>query len=1700
MAEQPNIFEVTDPNTKKMYRVEAPFGMSQEDALQQFESLEPDDRVAFEFNPQTTATQTPPKQQAQVPAQAPAQIPTPADTPRELTPLEKGTGLVETPTFAFENSPEIAARAEQLFRSGVRTPGKFNTLLAQEFPDVGTFNVSAADLTGAKERQKFLDDNGITNQGIFISTLPTGVKDPEAPTGAAIVTEGIKRGLAGFTSDTAAFGGLIADVVGADETSDNLLDLAAENDAKIALNLPRAVPTVQDIDSIGDVGAFILESGSELLPQITSSVGSGFIGSAAARSLVRKKAQDFIEDRVARGVAREIAEKEAAEFVVEKAAQKGAIAGTALQTVTQESGSTFSQTFQETGEKAPIMSLVAGVASGSLDAILPLRALNRLGVPSDLVKKSLARRMLQEGAKDFAIEGATEAAQTFIQSLPIAVINGESPFTQEMLGQMVDAAARGGAGGFSVGAATGAVQGIRGSRVLPPEAETTIVAPTGRRNSKKFKQGLALAQNQVVDKVNAVTEGWTNAPQILVHQNFKAVRGLDDDALGAYTDDGQVVLNTEAILDYAERKGITPDEAVTATVFHEALGHNGLTQQFGDELDTMLNTIYDRGNDEFRQRVDDWLDAHPDAYRISPTNAKAEDPAYRLTRAVEEVLAEEVEGKGILPLGVVDRVLDLIKRFARQAGLDVKYSSREIRGILGVSQRTVTSGSSTGETPGSVKNMVVYHGGPRDLERFDSRFIGTGEGNRIFGHGFYFTDLKKIATHYKNTLSDVTVSWGGVPGRWFDVRANAQAEAQRRFSVEDQILVDNVLTFAASNSDLNLRDFANWYSPNSKGGDHNVVLDPDGPSIDEIMAAVEPAFNFVKQNLKQEFSGKVFEVELSDDSKWLDWESPVKGQPELVSALGEQGISVVPDEDFRRDQRLFAAVSLKHKSLSNTATNFDIDPAISDEAFNNLQTLNPSFLALKEKVESTVSELSDGQEAYAILSSKLGDSKETSLYLSEKGFAGNRYLADNIRQEGTRKNDGTDTFNYVVFDDAAPIIRAKFSKKAEGSGPLRVEDLTADDLVESENALGILKNITRNHTPTTISFDDIEGEALARNVKPSTVTRLVGKNAGDLVRRLFMYDIAAEKLNTRLLNIQEKITKNGLTEADQTNYLKTLGTLEDLTAQIFDEQSEIGRALGSLRRMNFTRKRVETLKQALSEVGFEALEDPATFFKLMETVAEGQAAAKKKSTKGENIISALNVPRAVMSSMDLSAPMRQGIVFIGTKEYWSSFFKMFSFLGPSGEANFQQVMTDISRRPTSDLMAQAGLSFSLLDGSLSRREEDFQSNLAEKIPGVRISNRAYSGFLNKLRADMFDKYVEQLSKAGIEPDNDLLAGLGRFINSATGRAELPGPLQSMAPQLNAAFFSPRLIQSRVNMLNPNFYQKLPAPVRKEAIKSMIAMGTILSLTVGAVAAMFPDEVEVELDLRSSDFGKIKADNTRFDLGGGFLQYLTFGARTAAWLAGQPAVKTSSGDVRELGADGLTQQRYGKLAVTFFRNKLSPNASFVVDYTLEENAKGEPFELGTALSSRLIPMHFQSVMDAAQEYDPVTAVAVTSPGIFGIGVNTYIPKSLDKDQDLEAPESFEMKEQDEDGEFILEDGESALAIAQDGVVHLKGDAIEMWDATLNNYFQIFIKEDIVATGKDWEELTPKEQKELISGAKADARAEAKADMLIELGLE
>jgi hypothetical protein len=108
------------------------------------------------------------------------------------------------------------------------------------------------------------------------------------------------------------------------------------------------------------------------------------------------------------------------------------------------------------------------------------------------------------------------------------------------------------------------------------------------------------------------------------------------------------------------------------------------------------------------------------------------------------------------------------------------------------------------------------------------------------------------------------------------------------------------------------------------------------------------------------------------------------------------------------------------------------------------------------------------------------------------------------------------------------------------------------------------------------------------------------------------------------------------------------------------------------------------------------------------------------------------------------------------------------------------MMDSIETRPNVDLYHRSGLKLTDLSKDTGQREEQFPVSYAEKIPiaghGVRASGRAYTGFLNKMRVDMFDHLIEHARKQGVNvEDRKFQRGLATYINSATGRGSLGPP-------------------------------------------------------------------------------------------------------------------------------------------------------------------------------------------------------------------------------------------------------------------------------------------------------------------------------------
>ena len=363
----------------------------------------------------------------------------------------------------------------------------------------------------------------------------------------------------------------------------------------------------------------------------------------------------------------------------------------------------------------------------------------------------------------------------------------------------------------------------------------------------------------------------------------------------------------------------------------------------------------------------------------------------------------------------------------------------------------------------------------------------------------------------------------------------------------------------------------------------------------------------------------------------------------------------------------------------------------------------------------------------------------------------------------------------------------------------------------------------------------------------------------------------------------------------------------------------------------------------------------------------------------------INIPRSLMSSFDFSAPFRQGL-FLGPshpKRFMQAFGKMFKPF--FSQKSFNTLQESIAQKPTYGLMRESGLSLTDLGTNMAQREEAFISQWAEKIPvigaGVRASGRAYVGFLNKLRADVFEDLVTKAGNMGLDPSKnmDLTKQIAGFVNAASGRGGM-GALERAAVGLNAVFFSPRLIASRLTLLNPLYYVKADPFVRKEALKSLFALlgagGTVLGMAKAG-------GLEVGMDWRSADFGKIKVGRTRIDIWGGFQQYV----RMAGQLYTGEYVSSTTGKVLTLG-EGYKPLTRKDILYRQIESKTAPVFSFIIRMLEGQAASGEKLSIPKEVKDRLTPMVLQDMYDIAKENPEL--LPVSALGVFGVGIQTYGP--------------------------------------------------------------------------------------------------------------
>jgi len=423
---------------------------------------------------------------------------------------------------------------------------------------------------------------------------------------------------------------------------------------------------------------------------------------------------------------------------------------------------------------------------------------------------------------------------------------------------------------------------------------------------------------------------------------------------------------------------------------------------------------------------------------------------------------------------------------------------------------------------------------------------------------------------------------------------------------------------------------------------------------------------------------------------------------------------------------------------------------------------------------------------------------------------------------------------------------------------------------------------------------------------------------------------------------------------------------------------------------------------------------------------------------------ALAVPAGMTTTLDLSAPFRQGLSMIHTPQFWKAGYKMF---GGLTEAGFNAIDADLRSKPIMQarrntrtgkvipsIAQEAGLKMfeTASQGGMSQRAQATASRWLEQGIGqgigskiwrntagvpIRMSNRAYITFLNHLKVNRFEFLMEQSKKMAIEGittgsarpgifkqqftpteamdlnayRNKILAKeIADFVNTATGQGPLKThilpfkqteySLEKHAEVLQHTLFSPGLLASRVRMLNPSTYVMASPQVRKQYMKAAIATGSAWMAALAMIKMGGGDEVEVNTENMTS------ADFGKAKIGdtrfdpGGGFQQ--FLVAMARFYEGG-TTSSASGEWKQFGEGFNAPTQWSNLE-RFMSNKLNPVTKFA--YDLASQSEYNPFHVYDRTFQLFVPLAIQDLIGLYYE-DP-KLLPWMAPIMLGMGTQTY----------------------------------------------------------------------------------------------------------------
>lgn len=467
---------------------------------------------------------------------------------------------------------------------------------------------------------------------------------------------------------------------------------------------------------------------------------------------------------------------------------------------------------------------------------------------------------------------------------------------------------------------------------LPKKTMRVADKQTGYRRTPETRTD-ALTAPQARTYANTLMRDWKDRPGVTVADSIsefpKPLREAIRQA-GAESDMRAVFWNQEVFI-LAPR--IPNTQALEEVILHEVVGHYGLRKMVGKELIPLLNRVYmDMSKTEQAAEI---------KRNYFPGNTfDSGNREHRLVVA-EELLAHLAESGKQRHRTLWQRIVAAIRDRLRRLGFTVSMNENDLLKILEGAQRTVEQGGFSRPSEADTYFRRAYHGTPHRFDKFSLEAIGTGEGAQAYGYGLYFAEKREIAEYYKDVLSN---------DRMDDAAPDDVAEAFFDELSKDSATGDTV-TVGDNQTRMTRADFIEAW------------MDEDIGPFD-----FSPA---VRTAVEQKFSGNLYEVEIPEDSKLLDWGRRLDDQPAGIT----EAVRAVTDEYH------------------------------GEGTFDSWLEANEEGGDYREWADNLMEDMSP---------------QEISQALNERGVPGLRYLDAVSRIPG---EDGT-TYNYVIWDDSLVSVQA----------------------------------------------------------------------------------------------------------------------------------------------------------------------------------------------------------------------------------------------------------------------------------------------------------------------------------------------------------------------------------------------------------------------------------------------------------------------------------------------------------------------------------------------------------------------------------------------------------------------------------------------------------------------------------------------------